>query len=131
MQLEILPTTLAIVRLSPAEAIPSWSTQGSFFSISRSTDELSIVCESALVRDGVKVETDWRAFKVLGPLDFGLTGVLASIAIPLANAGISIFAISTFDTDYILVKGATLEAAIRALTSAGHAVSSHPRSRST
>jgi hypothetical protein len=122
MRISVLNSTLAVCRLSSTNPIPVWATQGSFFSISKTDDELSIVCDQASVPDGVNAEREWIAFKVEGPLDFGLTGILASIANPLAQAKISIFAISTFETDYVLVKATTVEAASSALRSAGFSV---------
>jgi hypothetical protein len=74
----------------------------------------------------VKAEKDWRCLQVVGPLDFALTGILASLLIPLAEAGVSMFAISTFDTDYLLIKETTLEVAITALRNAGHYVETVP-----
>lgn len=85
----------------------------------RTPEEISIVCEEGHEPEGAEVQPGWRAFRVCGTLDFSLTGILASIANPLAHAEISIFAISTFDTDYILVKQTDLENACRALRSAG------------
>jgi hypothetical protein len=86
-----------------------------FLSITRTADELSIVCEESLAPAGAKVQPGWRAFKVEGPLDFSLTGIMATLAAPLATAKISLFAVATFDTDYLLVSERDLEAAIAAL----------------
>ena len=99
-----------------------WATRGAFYSITQSNEELSIVCSQGDVPSGVHAERGWRALKVKGPLDFGLTGILASLASPLAQAGISIFAVSTFDTDYVLVKQETLGEATQVLSSSGHEV---------
>ncbi|MEM6456401.1 MAG: ACT domain-containing protein [Acidobacteriota bacterium] len=119
LTLTILPTDLVVCRLPPGADWPAWATSGPLVSISRTADELSVVCAAADVPDDVpatmRCEPDWRAFKVEGPLDFGLTGVLASLANPLAEAKISIFAISTFDTDYVLVKAVDLDAAAAVL----------------
>ncbi len=104
LTLAILPDTFAVCRFAADAPIPSWVTNGNFVSLTRTRDELSIVCAQRDVPDDIRCERDWRALKVEGPLDFALTGILASIAAPLADAGISIFAISTFDTDYVLVK---------------------------
>lgn len=120
MNLETLPQRLAICKLDPGAAIPPWATKGAFFSVTRTSDELSIVCEQAALPSGQSAQTDWRALKVQGPLDFALTGILASLAAPLASAKISLFALSTFDTDYLLVKDAELARAIEALAKAGH-----------
>lgn len=96
---------------------------GEWRSLTWTTDELSVVCSAAQVPADVQSEHDWRCFQVVGPLDFGLTGVLLAIAAPLAAAKISIFAISTYDTDYVLVKQADLDAAVAALRRADHQVS--------
>jgi hypothetical protein len=124
LPLELLPDTLAVCRLAADAAVPSWaaSPQG-FVTISRTREELSITTTQASVPPGVKCERDYRGFRVRGPLPLDLIGILASIADPLAAAGLSIFAISTFDTDYVLVKGRDLEAAVAALERAGHHVS--------
>jgi hypothetical protein len=120
LQLEILDLELSVCRLAPKDPIPGWAVRSSFFSISKSYDELSIVCESALIPPDVRSENGWRALKVKGPLDFSLTGILASIAVPLADRKISLFAVSTFDTDYVLVKGGFIGEAVAALSAAGH-----------
>jgi uncharacterized protein len=92
-----------------------------FWSLSTSAREVSLVCASHHVPlDYQKIETGWRVFRFEGPFDFALTGILASVANPLAQAGVGIFALSTFDTDYVLVKAAQLETAITALRAAGH-----------
>jgi hypothetical protein len=119
--LRLLPLRLAVCRLSPQDAIPSWAT-GEFLSITRTPTELSIVCGQELVPAGMKCEAGWRVFEVAGPLEFALTGVLAAIATPLAAAGVSIFALSTFNTDYVLVKEDKLAEAMAALRAAGHEV---------
>jgi len=121
MTLELLRGEFAIARLNASGAIPTWAA-GEFVSITRTVDELSIVCEASRVPGGVQAESGWRALRVAGKLDFSLTGVLASIADPLASARVSIFAISTFDTDYVLLRGAQLVAGIEALQGAGHEV---------
>src|SRR5690349_19722509 len=100
LTLSILPDTFAVCRLKRDAAIPAWAASGDFFSITRTADELSIVCLQSNVPDGVQCESDWRCFKIEGPLDFALTGILVSVATPLAHVGISVFAIATYDTDY-------------------------------
>jgi hypothetical protein len=122
MNLTILPDPLAICRLSPAEDVPEWAMIGEFVSITHTGDELSIVCAAEHVPSGVKADREWRALKVEGPLDLALTGILASLANPLAEAQINIFAISTFDTDYLLVKGYNVARACDVLRQAGHVV---------
>jgi enamine deaminase RidA (YjgF/YER057c/UK114 family) len=119
MDLTVLPEALAICRLRPAERIPSWALElhESFSSITRTQAELSIVCPEAAVPPDVQVEPGWRALVVPGPIAFEQTGVLASIAGPLAAAGISIFAVSTYDTDYVLVRAEDVERALDALES--------------
>ena len=121
--LELLPDTLAICRLAPGSPLPKWATPGNhFLTLSWTDEELSITTLQRLVPPEVKCERDYRALRVRGPLAMNLVGILASIADPLAEAKISIFAISTFDTDYVLVKARDLEAAIGALERAGHEV---------
>jgi hypothetical protein len=117
LSISVLADRLAVCRLDKKDAIPQWATDSTFFSISRTDDELSIVCSENKVPDNIKSEKNWRAVKVIGPLDFSLTGIIASLANALAGAKISIFAISTFDTDYILVKNKNLESAIKVLGS--------------
>ena len=120
LTLSLLPDTLAVCQLAAAAPIPSWVTNGNFVSLTRTRDELSIVCAQRDVPNDIRCERDWRALKVEGPLDFALTGILASLAAPLADAGISIFAVSTFDTDYVLVKANMLAHAINVLKHSGH-----------
>ena len=116
-ELRVLAGRFAICRLPPDAAVPA-----RFFSMTRTPEELSIVCAEADAPEGAKREPGWRMLQVAGPLDFALTGVLAAIAAPLAQAGVSIFAISTFDTDYVLVKDENLARAEEALRAAGHTV---------
>lgn len=119
LTLAVVPGRWAVCRLDPQAGMPDWALGGDFFSITRTTDELSIVCSEAGVPEGVQGERGWAGLKVEGPLDFSLTGVLASLAQPLAEAGISIFAVSTYDTDYLLVKAGALERAVAVLAQAG------------
>lgn len=122
MRIVAVPGALSICRLAPDDPLPGWATGGTFFTVSRTGAELSVVCDSARVPPGVTREDGWRALGVEGPLDFALTGVLASLATPLAQAHISVFAVSTFDTDYLLVRAERLERAAAALEAAGHEV---------
>ena len=117
----ILPQNFAIAQLEPNADLPSavLASPG-FLSITRTADELSIVCAEDAAAGLARVDKAWRAIKVQGPFAFDQTGVLASFLDPLAVAAIGIFAVSTFDTDYILVKSANLEAAVAALKGAGH-----------
>lgn len=119
MTLQELSEILAVCRLEPQSEIPAWALKSRFFSITKTFDELSVVCEQTVVPANVKAETDWKGFRVVGTLDFSLTGILAAIANPLAQEKISIFAISTFDTDYVLIKGSTWEPAKNVLRAAG------------
>ena len=124
LPLEVLAETLAVCRLPADAPVPLWATGPSrFLTVSRTSEELSITAVQASVPPELRCERDYRALRVKGPLPLNLIGVLAAIADPLAAAGLSIFAISTFDTDYVLVKARDLEPAIAALERAGHQVS--------
>jgi hypothetical protein len=124
MNLSLSNDRLAVCQFAPDAHVPAWAvTQNAFCSITRTSEELSIVCLETIVPAEVKQVAGWRMFKVRGRLDFGLTGVLASIATPLDRAGISIFAIATFNTDYVLVTDANVAEAVKALEAAGHMVS--------
>jgi hypothetical protein len=122
LTLFLLPETFAVCRLPAGAALPAWAMSGSLYAVTRTADELSIVCPQAQAPDGALCQPGWRCFQVAGPLDFALTGVLASLAGPLAAAGVSIFAISTYDTDYLLAPATALDAAVAALRNAGHTV---------
>lgn len=102
--------------------MPAWAWTGEPASVTRTRDELSVVCRADAVPDGVRAVAGWRCLKVQGPLDFGLTGILAALTAPLAAAGIPVFAVSTYDTDYLLVKADQLDRAAEALRGAGHRV---------
>lgn len=117
-----LPGRLAVCRLDPGEAVPSWATTGSLSSVTRTGEELSVVCAEEAVPDGVKPEKGWRCLRIRGSLAFSEIGVLSSIAAPLARAGISIFVVSTYNTDNILVKEELLRAAQAVLASEGHTI---------
>lgn len=120
--LSILPETLAICRLEKESPIPDWASEASFFSITRTGEELSIVCTEQNVPEGIKLEGDWRCLRVEDTLDFSLTGVIASLTMPLAFEGISVFVLSTYDTDYVLVKERNLDKAALILSQNGHLV---------
>jgi hypothetical protein len=122
LTLSILEGAFAICRLDAEERLPEWAMRGDFFSITRAANEISIVCEQSAVPQGVRCEREWRCLRVEGPLDFSLTGILNSLTAPLASAGISIFAISTYDTDYLLVNEKDLERTIESLVAAGHII---------
>ena len=122
LRLFLLDCRLAVCRLGPDEEVPKWAGGGAFSSATRTTTELSIVCRESAVPEGIARESGWRIFQVEGPLDFALTGVLASIAGPLGEAGVSLFAVSTFDTDYVMVRERDVEQAANALRAVGHRV---------
>jgi hypothetical protein len=122
LTLTVLPDAHAICRLDPAADVPEWAMIGEFVSITHTGDELSIVCAEEHVPPDVKADREWRALKVAGPLDLALTGVLAALTSPLAEAQINLFVVSTFDTDYLLVKGYNLARACEVLRRAGYVV---------
>lgn len=115
VDLVLLEPAYAVCRLSADEAVPDWAHQGSLCSITRTPRELSIVCEQDFVPPGVQSETGWRCLMIEGPLAFTEVGILSSLTAPLAASGISVFAISTYDTDILLVKEASLEQALSSL----------------
>jgi hypothetical protein len=114
--------TFAVCRLPPEAPLPAWAGAGPLVSLTRTAEELSVVCAEDAVPTGVQRVGGWRALMVVGPLDFALTGILAALAGPLAVAGIPIFALSTYDTDYLLVPGARLTEALTVLRQAGMTV---------
>jgi hypothetical protein len=114
--------TFAICRLSGGAPIPPWATAGHFFSITCTADELSVVCRQENVPEGMLCEGGWRCLRVAGAMPFSAVGVLASLTAPLAEAGVSVFAVSTFDTDYLLVKEDVWQRAVDVLARYGHAV---------
>jgi len=122
LSLTLLKQTFTIYRLKPVANIPASALNSSFFAIARTSDELSLVLPESVEIESEKSDAGWACFKVEGPLEFSLVGVLAGISSVLAEAGVSIFAVSTFDTDYILVKREQAQAAKEALTSAGYQV---------
>ncbi len=123
LPLELLPDTLAICRLDARAPVPGWAEQSSgFLTVSRTAEELSITAIQRAVPVDLPCERDYRALRVRGPLPLNLVGILAAIADPLAEAGLSIFAISTYDTDYVLVKARDLEVALETLERAGHQI---------
>jgi len=114
--------SFAVCKLPTGSPLPPWATNGDLFSITRTPDELSVVCRQEVVPVGVVCERGWRCLRVAGSMPFTLVGVLASLAAPLADAGISLFAVSTFDTDHLLVKAGEAQKAVAALRAAGHLV---------
>ena len=120
--LELLPGKYAICRLPEESPDPEWAKSAAFLGILRRPGELSIVCTERFVPPEVKAERGWRILQVAGQMDFSLVGVLASLLAPLARAEISVFVLSTYDTDLILVKESALDKAVQALQHAGHVV---------
>jgi len=116
LTLSVLPEKLGICHFDKNSPIPDFAKNISFCSIARTKDELSIVCPQDKIPAGVMFEKDWQAFKVEGPLGFSLTGVVASLSKPLAEAEISIFYISTYETDYLLVEEKNLKRAKKILS---------------
>ena len=121
LNLQVLEGSFSIHRLAPDDAIPDQIYQSPFCSVTRTGEEVSVVCSSSVCLGSGRSEGGWSCMRIAGPLDFSLTGILAEVSSVLARAGISIFALSTFDTDYILVKSERLPAAQYALREAGHA----------
>jgi uncharacterized protein len=122
LRLTLLAARLAVCRLAPDDAVPESAWSGGFCSVTRTPHELSIVCDEAAAPSRGRLECGWRAMVVAGQLDFGLVGVIASLAAPLAAKGVPIFVLSTFDTDYLLVKETRLAEAITVLEDAGHSL---------
>ncbi len=122
LTLLVVDGTFAVCRLDVDAPIPPWATAGRFFSVTRTAAELSVVCRQDAVPEGVACEAGWRCLRVAGALPFSAVGVLASLTAPLAAAGVSVFVVSTFDTDYLLVKEGLLERAADVLRQVGHVV---------
>lgn len=122
LSISVLEDRVAVCRFDPQEDIPGWVLGCPFYSITRSADELSVICNEENVPEGVRCARDWRVLKLDGPLDLALIGVLASVLDPLAAEGISILSVGTYDTDYIMVKTGQYERAIAVLAAAGHRI---------
>ena len=120
LALTVMPARFAICRLAPDAPLPAWATAGDLASFTRTPEELSIVCRQSTMPEDMVAERGWRCIKVEGPLDFSLVGILASLTTPLAEAGVSVFALSTYLTDYLLVREDDLGRAVDALNSRGH-----------
>lgn len=127
LRFRLLDGSYAVARLDATAPIPPWSARGEFTSVTRTNDELSIVCDEASVPDDVRAERGWRALQLEGPIPFEMTGVAARFTGVLAARAISVFVISTFDTDYLLVKEPSLDAAVAALRDDGCEVTDAPR----
>jgi hypothetical protein len=122
LRLSLLAGHMSVCRLNPAAEIPNWAMKSGFLSITRTDDELSVVCPEEAVPEDARSEGGWRVLRLEGPFEFSEVGVLASVVGPLAEADVSVFAVSTYDTDYVLVKEEQLEAAAAALRARGHEV---------
>lgn len=122
LKLRVLPGRLAVARLPGTAAVPGWADGPGLVSITRREGELSIVCADARVPAEVRAERGWRALEVEGPIDFQELGVMHGLTGPLARAGVSVLALSTFDTDVLVVREETLGRAVEALRAAGYAV---------
>jgi hypothetical protein len=112
----------AVVQLEPGAIVPEWATAGVLFAVVRTAEELSLVCSQHLVPEGVKCERDWVALKLEGPFAFSTVGVLSSVIAPLAAGRVPVFVLSTFDTDYVLIKQENLSRAIELLRAEGHTI---------
>jgi hypothetical protein len=123
LSLAVLPSCFAVSRLGADEDIPKWALSGNFSSVTRTPGELSVVCPQELVPEAIEAVKDWKSLRVEGKLSFTLVGILASLTSCLAQVGISIFAISTYDTDYLFVRERDLSRAVAALRRSGHNVS--------
>ena len=122
LTLQLIPGEFAVCQLPPNEPVPAWAGTAPFSSITRTADELSVICAADWVPHGIKSDGGWQLFKLVGPFEFTAVGILTSVLAPLASAGLSTLAIATFDTDYLLVKSAQRDAAICTLETAGHCV---------
>ena len=122
LSLSLMPHTYAVCQFHPDKHIPYWALLGDFVSLTRTHEELSIVCQQDNVPDEIQAERGWRCVQVQGAFDFSVAGVNASLAIPLAEADISVLAIATYATDYLLIKEENVERAIQVLEQAGHSI---------
>ncbi len=123
LTIQTLPGHFAVSKLAAGAPVPGWASDAPFSSVTRTSDELSIVCPEENVPSDVTSERGFRCLRIAGPLDFSMVGILASLLEPLADAGIAVFVVSTFDTDFLLVKARDLEPAAFALERAGHEIS--------
>jgi hypothetical protein len=124
LDLVLLPDDYAVCRLSPGVPLPAEIKPGrnGVISVTQSPDEVSLICPTELAPEGATINQPWRCFRVAGPVDLALTGILASLVNPLADARVNIFAFSTYDTDYVLVPAVRLNEALAALDGAGHRI---------
>lgn len=122
LKLSLLKDVYGICKLPGDSPIPDWTQKGSWYSITQTEKELTIVCPQGVIPARVEYDGNWRGFRIDGSFDFSQIGVISSIAGPLAKAHISIYVISTYDTDYFLVKEANVEQAVTVLTDEGHSI---------
>jgi len=118
----LLPATLAVCRLESRAPVPAWALTGPFVSITRTADEMSVICPETAVPAGVVCAAGWRCLKLEGPFDFSVTGLVASFSGLLAGAGISLMVVCTYDTDYLLVRSNDLDRAIATLEAGGYRI---------
>ncbi|MGD8787805.1 MAG: ACT domain-containing protein [Phycisphaerales bacterium] len=122
LQLSLLKDSYGICKFPSDSSIPEWALKVSLCSITRSEKELTIVCLQGIIPANTEYDSDWRCFRIGGSFDFNQIGVISSLAAPLAEAGVSIFVVSTYDTDYVLVKEEKIEQAVNVLTDNGHLI---------
>jgi hypothetical protein len=122
MNLIVYDGLFAICRLDPGDDVPSWSSESPFLSITRSRDELSIVCSQHVIPQTIRCSGNWRLLRIEGVLDLQLTGVLSNLLAPLAVAGVTVFVLSTFDTDYVMVPVQMLDRACGVMKAEGHRI---------
>ena len=122
LHLMILEESIGICRFDAQTPVPEWVYRSPFYSVTRTFDELSIVCSENLIPTDCNCHRGWKCLQIAGPLNLAATGILASLTIPLARAGVSVFALSTYDTDYLMVRQKDLKVAIETLSGEGHKV---------
>jgi hypothetical protein len=122
LKLRKISEQFAVCRLALDAPLPSWATSGEIWSVTRTPTELSVVCTQNGLPQNLAAERNWVALQIVGPIPFGMVGVLSSLTVPLADAGVSIFALSTFETDFVLVRDESFEVACRVLLQAGHEI---------
>ena len=122
LQFEVLPKRFAVCQLNMVKPLPNWVFSSSFYTVSKTADELAVVCEEDLVQDEIAKSVGWRLLKINAVLDLSLTGITAQFSTALAKAGVNLSVIATYNTDYILVEEAKLTTAIEALRGAGFEV---------
>ena len=122
LNLSLLPHKYAVCQFHPDKHIPYWALMGDFVSLTRTNEELSIVCQQSNVPEDIEAERGWYCIQVQGALDFSAAGIHASLAIPLAEADISVLSIATYATDYLLIKEENVERSLQVLEQAGHSI---------